>query len=98
MPVLSGSNSDYGPQRAASQGFYESFMRIRCNPCGIEDSRLYRTFDSRLKDLSCLLPEAWLSRLDLAISTDQRYLLRVNQCYSSGRPHSDSSCSVEHSE
>ncbi len=64
--VLSGSNSDYG-LKEPQVGFLRKLHAYSLQSMRYEDSRLYRTFDSRLKDLSCLLPEAWLSRLDLAI-------------------------------
>ncbi len=63
--VLCGS-SDYElgePQF----GFLRKLHAYSLQSMRYEDSGLYRTLDSRLKDLSSLLPEAWLSRLDLAI-------------------------------
>ena len=63
--VVSGG-SDYAlgePQF----GFLRKLHAYSLQPMRYEDSRLYRTFESRVKDLSGLLPETWLSRLDLAI-------------------------------
>lgn len=51
----------------AQLDFLRRLQESSLQPIRYEDSRLYRTLNSRIKDLSGLLPEAWSTRLEKAM-------------------------------
>lgn len=81
----SGADLSFVAQRALSGNldfrlgdaqldFLRRLQESSLQPIRYEDSRLYRTLNSRMKDLSGLLPEAWSTRLEKAMQRIEQSL------------------------